>query len=838
MLRILRIVLLVLVQALLVYLFSMLIPGFTLSSILAALFLLVLVSIVYAVLWPLLVRFAVRFSLAVFVVLMILFSGYVVYWASLFSDQIIIAGPLMGILVALVISLVLVITGTLFDRDDSDRYIRFIRRTVRARYGEPKPSEVPGVMMLEIDGLAEDILHQALEGGHLPTLKRWLDSGSHQVFGWECDWSSQTSASQAGILHGDNADIPAFRWYEKGSDRVMVSNHPRDTKAMQGRISNADGLLVHSGVGRGNMFTGDAHSTMFTVSAILEASRNVSEDYYPYFAYPFNLPRMLVLSLWDIVLELYYAWQQRRQDIQPRGHRGGYYPFVRAFTTVFTRELAIYTLISDMLKGVPSAYVTFVGYDEVAHHSGLLAPDAMRVLQALDQQFALLERAVRYAPRPYHFVVLSDHGQTQGATFRQRYGQTLAELASQLAGIHAAAGETMMTDEGLGQLNVFLSDVITHEGTLSKGVRRVLEQRTDDAGYVRVLEDEGGTQTLDDMLVMASGNLGLIYFTRWDHRLTLEEISTAYPALISGLVAHEGIGFVMVRSAADGALAIGRDGVYFLDSDRFEGENPLAKYGDNAPLHLRRTDGFSNVADIMVNSFYNPDTHEVAAFEELISCHGGLGGFQSHPFLMVPTALHAHPLTEPIIGAENVYRMIKGWLNPLHGQEPVYVDILNAVSFDSLAAAQAARSWLKTQMKARKIGFKDIAIGERRNGDNVRLHQTRDITPEWGALGGGILGLLLGLVFGEPLLGLITGALVAALLVGARDSGINNRFMKTHTRETIDYPATLFFQVSPHAHQMMQDVLEQLMAQGGQLTYTTNPIELKLAGKQVQAKVA
>ncbi len=73
-------------------------------------------------------------------------------------------------------------------------------------------------------------------------------------------------------------------------------------------------------------------------------------------------------------------------------------------------------------------YATFSSYDEVAHHSGLERADTLEALRKLDDHFAQIERARRYAPRPYEIVVLSDHGQTQGATFKQRNGYGLDEL--------------------------------------------------------------------------------------------------------------------------------------------------------------------------------------------------------------------------------------------------------------------------------------------------------------------------------------------------------------------------------------------------------------------------
>ena len=119
--------------------------------------------------------------------------------------------------------------------------------------------------------------------------------------------------------------------------------------------------------------------------------------------------------------------EQNRLDVWPRGHRGFVYSLLRAFMVVVQRDLAMSAVIGDIYAGRPIVYATFSGYDEVAHHSGIERPDALAVLRNLDQTFDRIVRATEDAPRPYHVVVLSDHGQSQGATFFQRYGTTLEE---------------------------------------------------------------------------------------------------------------------------------------------------------------------------------------------------------------------------------------------------------------------------------------------------------------------------------------------------------------------------------------------------------------------------
>ncbi len=148
--------------------------------------------------------------------------------------------------------------------------------------------------------------------------------------------------------------------------------------------------------------------------------------------------------------------------------------------------------------------------------------------------------------------------------------------------------------------------------------------------------------------------------TRLDERGTLEVIEKVYPGMLEGLAEHEGIGFIMVRSEDRGPVVIGENGRYYLNADQVEGENPLEHFGPNVVSHLKRTDSFPDTPDILVNSFYDPEKKEGAAFEELIGFHGGLGGYQTQPFLLYPAEWDLG--TEKIVGAERVYKVLKGKL--------------------------------------------------------------------------------------------------------------------------------------------------------------------------------
>jgi hypothetical protein len=328
--------------------------------------------------------------------------------------------------------------------------------------------------------------------------------------------------------------------------------------------------------------------------------------------------------------------------VRPRGHRGGIYPFLRAAICVIVRDLIVYGVLTDMMRGRPAVYATFSSYDEVAHHSGLERADTMEALRKLDQQFGRIERARRYAPRPYEIVVLSDHGQTQGATFKQRNGYGLDELVERSLGGGAVAGIAGGDEQ---------STVVGNAASEATGRQR------------RERRDEAPSE--DSVVVLGSGNLGLIYLMEERRRLTLEEIERRHPELVPALREHPHVGWLLVHSAEHGPLALGAGGVHHLADGRVEGEDPLAPFAPTAPRHLLRSDGFSNVADIMVGSFYDPDLDEGCAFEELISFHGGLGGPQTRPFILSPAGRALPP--EPIVGAAAVHGILAGWRRELNG---------------------------------------------------------------------------------------------------------------------------------------------------------------------------
>jgi uncharacterized membrane protein YvlD (DUF360 family) len=618
-------------------------PGIEVNDPSAAFAAAAVIGLLNAVIAPLVSALRLPFTVLSMLIVTLVVNGLTIWAAGAALRGFDVSDLGVAILGGLLLAAVTTVLTVIASVDDDDSYYYAVVRRLARRSGQQVVTDAPGLVCLEIDGLAAPILRRAMRDGHVPQLARWVQEGRYHIVEWETDWSSQTGASQAGILLGSNQDIPAFRWVDKAGGRVVATSNPDDAAEIERLHSNGEGLLVDGGASRSNILSGDASHALLTSSRIA-AEKKANPEYRAFFARSFNTTRALVLFAWEVILEWTAALRQLRRDIRPRGHRGGIYPFLRGAVCVVVRDLTVYSVISDIFTGRPAVYATFASYDEVAHHSGIERVDTMEALRKLDDAFGRIARAAQRAPRPYEIVVLSDHGQTQGATFKQRYGYTLDDLVRQAIGDGDVAGVAGSEENHTAVGTAF--DEAVGQGEQS-GKRR--------GGKPKVLDS--------DAVVLASGNLGLVYLMRETRRLTMEEIDDAYPRLIPSLREHSGIGVLLVRSAEHGPLALGPRGIRYLDDDRVDGVDPLAVFGPNAARHLLRTDGFANVGDIMVNSFYDPSTDEGCAFEELIGFHGGLGGEQTRPFILAPVHL---PLPdEPIVGAEHVHRILKGWRNEL-----------------------------------------------------------------------------------------------------------------------------------------------------------------------------
>ena len=450
-----------------------------------------------------------------------------------------------ALLAALVAAAVGVVLDVVFGTNDDDTYTLQGRPAHREAPGRRERTDVPGIVFLEIDGLALPVLRRAMRDGNAPNMARWLAEGSYAL-----DRSgSPTSPRRPAPARpaSCSARITTSRRSAGSTSRPAASSPARGrTTAPRSSASGrpASGCSTNGGSSRGNLLSGEADEVILTVSRISEEKKS-NPGYRAFFANGFNVTRSLVLFFWEIVLEVTAAharsppgrppaWPPERHlpaaardDVRrrTRPHR------LRRPHGHDARPACDLRDVLELRRGRPPLRAR--------------AADTLEALRKLDQQFGRIENARRYAPRPYEIVVLSDHGQTQGATFKQRNGYGLDDLVER----SLASGSVHSIQGG---------DEQACDGRPRRG-------RGD--GYGRqAREGDRRTRSGDrQVVVLGSGNLGLVYLMEEPRRLTLEEIEERHPQLLPALREHPHVGWILVRSRDHGALALGGGGIHYLE---------------------------------------------------------------------------------------------------------------------------------------------------------------------------------------------------------------------------------------------------------------------------------
>jgi len=572
-------------------------------------------------------------------------NGIVLWLAALLLPGFEVNGFWAAFFGGLFLSFANTVITTIMAIDDEDSFYENLVQRQAARQAKDEDIEAGsgrGLVILETDGLSYQRIKKAIDDGVMPTLKEMIDEEGYQISRVDCGLPPTTPACQAGILQGNNDNIPAFRWLEKSSGRMLEGGAA--AAEVEPLLSDGNGLL-RGGSSIGNMFSGDAAKSILTFSKIMagtpEDKKQRARDMYMLMRNPYFFTRVLVLFFGDVFLELWQGWQQRRKDIEPRLNRlHNGYPILRAAVNVFLRDIGTYFTILDIIRGAPAMYTLYAGYDEVAHHSGPYSPDTNITLKQFDKQVARLRRVIEEkAPRPYEILILSDHGQSFGATFKQRYELTILEfIEGQLPQGTSISGSGGGDDGTIG-VSAMMDELQNVQDQKQAGtIGNAMMNSTQQVVNSSLKNREGFQEQKPAEVTLAyGGNGAMVYFDLFPRKITLNELNAAYPGMVDKLVNHEGIGFVVAYEDDLTPVAFGKQGARNLKTGDVVGKDPLAPFGDVElrTWQLHRMANFKDSGDLILNSTIYPDG-TVAALEELIGNHGGLGGEQTDAYLFHP----------------------------------------------------------------------------------------------------------------------------------------------------------------------------------------------------------
>src|SRR5687768_8697324 len=390
--------------------------------------------------------------------------------------------------------------------------------------------------MLQIDALAYSDLIRALDQGHCPTISRLLGD-NFELRRWFCGLPSATPYCQAGMFHGENGGIPAFRFYDRKARKVITCNAPHGVQYIRDRIHSPGALA--GGSSYVNLLDGDAQTVAFTVATRekLSVYQRLGGTRMALLIalHPLRVARMAVHAVQEWLLE---EWERFRGELARRAtHSEGIFPFIRILSNVVVRELQTMAIMLDIYLGVPIIYSTFMQYDELGHHFGPSSRQALSDLHRTDARIREIWRmALATSSRRYDLVILSDHGMTPSVSYRVKFGETLGHTVRRIleggaitvGGKPLEAHTSFAEDTEYADMGPQVVEAVAQVAPPSKRRRMLLQMRD----WMRsryglreiILPEKYLVSRSHDVVVTYSSCLALVYFADDDRRLELPDI--------------------------------------------------------------------------------------------------------------------------------------------------------------------------------------------------------------------------------------------------------------------------------------------------------------------------
>ncbi|MET0402251.1 MAG: alkaline phosphatase family protein [Cystobacter sp.] len=464
----------------------------------------------------------------------------------------------------------------------------YVRR-VGSKLGPVSASRQRKLLMVHLDGVPKAHLEEAVRTGQMPFFSRLVTSGAYHMD--DAFWGSPASTPffQAGLLYGiRHPNLPAYSWFDRELGRKVQMNTPADALAMETRLGRRSGssLLSEGGHTYFALFRAEASNRlcMTTVADYKTMIRSLRSEFEGVLdgrtRHPLSYLRSFGRDAWNSVREV-VRWARMQRDWR---HEQGYL-ISRVFLQRLGWSFAHTKAMVDMIRGVPSIYLVYGNYDEVAHRRGPRSEQALTELRRVDAYLAELYAVAQTVQPGYDIVFLTDHGHVDSDAIERRTGQRLEKLLMEGAPL-----------------------------PLSEDVRRALLDG-------RPLPMESSLNAPEEPVVVESGNFSHVYLTRRREPLEAAQLVARFPEVLGRAMRHADLGIVVVRRR-DKAVALIGGQVY--TADQIDSAPLSAEFSRRAVAdYLRELPHMSTAGDLVLFGQAVPQGGTVGFAWEFGS-HGGL----------------------------------------------------------------------------------------------------------------------------------------------------------------------------------------------------------------------
>lgn len=425
----------------------------------------------------------------------------------------------------------------------SEKSVRFLRL--------PKSIDtetVPGIIIIQLDGLSYSQFKKALQKRRMPFLKKLIRKEGYVLHQHYSGMPSSTPAVQAELFYGVRGAVPAFSFIDNRSGRIVRMFDPGPTAEKQEILEGKGRPLLAGGSIYSSIFTGGASESHFCASSLgwgeLTSPPRLLSFFFLVVSNAYSFLKIATLMLIEFFLAIYdcISGLVKGHDLLKE------LKFIptRAGICILLRELITIGAKVDIARGLPVVHINFIGYDEQAHRRGPSSMFAHWVLKGIDDAIARIWRAARQSPRRLYDVwIYSDHGQEEAIPYAKEYGRTIQEAVSDVFTNFAQK----WPQHGLNnQWGIQSQRIRLLGGRKIQRIFPVLPAAEPDA------EDS-------QLNVVSMGPVALVYLSK-------PISSEARAMLAKELCTNANVPLVLVKSSPGKVRAFTRDGEFILPRDR------------------------------------------------------------------------------------------------------------------------------------------------------------------------------------------------------------------------------------------------------------------------------
>lgn len=484
---------------------------------------------------------------------------------------------------------------------------------------------LPGLVMIQIDGFSKSEFQKALKRGEMPFLKNLIEKEKYRLHPFYPGLPSTTPAIQGELFYGVKQAVPSFFFYDQPSQKVFRMFDGDAAEEVERRLAKEGKGLLEGGSSYANIYGGGAKEVHFCAASLgwdrILRDVNILNFILLVLTHFIAVVRMAVLCLWETVLALmdFIYGLLKKEDLVVEFK----FVYLRVLLCILLRELVVLGAAIDAARGLPIIHLNFLGYDEQAHRRRPGSRTAHWALKGIDKAISRIYAAALHSTRRHYEVwVYSDHGQETTTPYVGRYGKTVEKAVNDVYyDLFGGTKPPATADADFKQKRE-----AGVQGQRARYLGRWVEEMWS-------LNHEGRQGLSQDVVVAAMGPLGGVYVFR---ELSTEEKS----AFAKALVQSAKIPLVLMPEGNHRVRALNERGEFFLPQEGREVLDPGHPFFDDVIQDLITLCHHPSAGTFTISGWDKGGRHFSFPFEN--GAHAGPGIEETNAFVLLP----AHTLVD------------------------------------------------------------------------------------------------------------------------------------------------------------------------------------------------